>query len=115
LAAACLVALEESPRLIENDHRNARFMAEKLARMPGVRIDPASVATNIVVFDVSASGLAPAEISGRLKERGVLLNAINDRQLRAVTHYDVSREDCARAVEAVAEVLAPVAVGEANG
>jgi threonine aldolase len=115
LAAACLVALEESPRLIENDHRNARFLAEKLARMPGVRIDPASVATNIVVFDVSAAGLAPAEISGRLKERGVLLNAINDRQLRAVTHYDVSREDCARAVEAVAEVLAPVAVGEARG
>jgi threonine aldolase len=115
LAAACLVALEESPRLIENDHRNARFLAERLARMAGVRIDPAGVATNIVVFDVSAAGLAPAEISARLKERGVLLNAINDRQLRAVTHYDVSREDCARAVEAVAEVLRPVAVGEANG
>ncbi|MGO9260305.1 MAG: threonine aldolase family protein [Bryobacteraceae bacterium] len=115
LAAACLVALEESPRLIESDHRNARFLAERLARMAGVRIDPASVATNIVVFDVSAAGLAPAEISARLKERGVLLNAINDRQLRAVTHYDVSREDCARAVEAVAEVLRPVAVGEANG
>jgi threonine aldolase len=115
LAAACLVALEESPRRLEDDHRNARFLAENLARMAGVKIDPASVATNIVVFDVSAVGIAPAEISARLKQRGVLLNAINDRQLRAVTHYDVSREDCARALEAVAEVLAPVAVGEANG
>ena len=114
LAAACLVALEESPRLLEQDHRNARFLAESLCRMGGVRIDPAAVATNIVVFDVSATGLAPAEISTRLKERGVLLNAINDRQLRAVTHYDVSREDCARAIEAMAEVLKPVAVGEAH-
>ncbi len=114
LAAACLVALEESPRRLEDDHRNARFLAESLARMAGVRIDPASVATNIVVFDVSATGMAPAEISTRLKERGVLLNAINERQLRAVTHYDVSREDCARAVEAMAEVLAPVAAGKAN-
>ena len=114
LAAACLVALEESPRRLEDDHRNARFLAESLARIAGVRIDPASVATNIVVFDVSATGMAPAEISTRLKERGVLLNAINERQLRAVTHYDVSREDCARAVEAMAEVLAPVAAGKAN-
>ncbi len=115
LAAACLVALDESPRRLEEDHRNARFLAASLARMAGVRIDPAAVATNIVVFDVSAAGLAPAEISARLKQRGVLLNAINDRELRAVTHYDVSREDCLRAVEAIAEVLAPVAVGEVNG
>jgi hypothetical protein len=50
-----------------------------------------------------------------LRERGVLLNAINDRQLRAVTHYDVGREACAQAVDAVAEVLTPAVVGEANG
>jgi threonine aldolase len=115
LAAACLVALDESPRRLEDDHRNARFLADSLARMAGVCIDPARVATNIVVFDVSATGIPPAEISARLKQRGVLLNAINDRQLRAVTHYDVSRADCARALEAMAEVLAPVAVGETNG
>jgi threonine aldolase len=114
LAAACQVALEDSPRLLKEDHRNARFLAERLSRLPGVRIDPATVATNIVVFDVSAAGLAPAEISARLKERGVLLNAINHRQLRAVTHYDVSRADCTRALEAMEEVLRPVAAGEAK-
>jgi threonine aldolase len=111
LAAACLVALEESPRLLEEDHRNARFLAERLSRMHGVRIDPASVDTNIVVFDVSAAGLAPAEISARLKKRGVLLNSINERELRAVTHYDVSRQDCAYALDAMEEVLTPAAVG----
>jgi len=113
LAAACEVALEDSPRRLEDDHRNARMMAESLARMPGVRIDPASVQTNIVVFDVSSAGMPTGAISSALKQRGVLLNAINERQMRAVTHYDVSREDCTRAVEALAEVLAPVAM-EAN-
>ena len=115
LAAACLVALDESPRKLEEDHRHARLMAEMLSRIPGVKIDPASVATNIVVFDVSAAGVAPADISSRLRQRGVLLNAINERQLRAVTHYDVGREDCVQAAEAVAEILRPVAVGEARG
>ena len=111
LAAACLVALEDSPRVLEEDHRNARFLAEGLARLPGVKIDPGTVATNIVVFDVSGAGLAPGEISARMKDRGVLLNAINDRQMRAVTHYDVSRQDCGAALGAMEEVLTPAAVG----
>jgi len=64
------------------------------------------VATNIVIFDVSASPLAAAEISGRLKQRGVLLNAINPRQMRAVTHYDAGRQACVRALEMLAEAMA---------
>jgi len=58
---------------------------------------------NIVVFDISASGLAPADVSARLRGRGVLMNAINQRCLRVVTHYDVDRAQCAQAVEAVSE------------
>ena len=106
LAAACLIGLEEMPKRLHEDHANARFLAEGLARIPGVQIDPGAVATNIVVFDVSQSKLAPAEISGRLKQRGVLMNAINHRQMRAVTHYDAGREACARALEMVAEAMA---------
>ena len=103
LAAAGLVALDESPSKLAADHANARFLAEGLARIPGIQIDPAGVVTNIVIFDVSATGVPPAEISARLKHRGVLLNAINDRSLRAVTHYDVDRAQCAAALGAVAE------------
>ena len=62
--------------------------------------------TNIVVFDVGGTGFAPPEISARLRQRGVLMNAINERQMRAVTHYDVDREACAQALAAVAGVLA---------
>ena len=105
LAAACLIALEESPKLLPCDHANARFLAEGLSRIPGIQIAPESVATNIAVFDVSATGVAPTEISARLKRRGVLMNAINDRQMRAVTHYDVDRDACSQAVETVAECL----------
>ena len=106
LAAACLVALEKMPRRLFDDHCNARFLAEGLARIPGIAVDPARVETNIVVFDVSGTGMTPAAISARLKERGILLNGINERQMRAVTHYDAGREACARAVAAMAEAVA---------
>jgi threonine aldolase len=106
LAAAGLVALEQTPPKLAIDHANASFLAEGLARIPGIEIHPAGVMTNIVVFDVSRTGVAPAEVSQRLKQRGVAMNAINDRCLRAVTHYDVSREQCARVLEAVAKCVA---------
>jgi threonine aldolase len=105
LAAAGLVALEESPPKLLQDHCNAKILAEGLARMPGIEIDPQRVATNIVVFDVSETGIAPVEISARLKQRGVLLNPINERQMRAVTHYDVSREDCIQALNEIAQIV----------
>jgi threonine aldolase len=106
LAAAGLIALEEMPKRLSNDHCNAKFLAEALARIPGIQIAPEKVATNIVVFDISGTGIAGAEISARLKQRGVLLNAINERQMRAVTHYDVDRDACASALQAVAEAVA---------
>ena len=101
LAAAALVALEETPGKLPQDHANAKFLAEGLAQIGGVAVDPAKVVTNIVVFDVSGTGTASAEISARLKERGVLLNGINERQMRAVTHYDVDRGACEQALEAM--------------
>ena len=105
LAAAGLIALEETPKRLAEDHGNARFLAEGLSLIPGIGIDPAGVATNIVVFDVSGTGLAGGEISARLKSRGVLLNAINEPLMRAVTHYDVDRAGCAQALEAMADAV----------
>ncbi|HEY2016249.1 MAG TPA: GntG family PLP-dependent aldolase [Bryobacteraceae bacterium] len=106
LAAAGLVALEDTPKRLYDDHCNARFLGEGLARIPGIQIDPRKVATNIAVFDVSGTGIAPTEIAARLKQRGVLINAINERQMRAVTHYDVDRAQCTQALEAVTEAVA---------
>jgi threonine aldolase len=106
LAAAGLIALEQSPRHLFEDHRNARVMAQGLARIPGIQIDPAKVQTNIVIFDVSGTGLSGNEVSARLKERGVLINTIAPNVMRAVTHFDVDREGCELALAEVADVLA---------
>jgi threonine aldolase len=106
LAAAGLIALEEMPHRLGEDHANARFLAGELAKFPGIQIDPARVQTNIVIFDITGTGLATTELTAALNPRGVLMNGINPRQMRAVTHYDVSRQQCATAIAAISEVLA---------
>ena len=105
LAAAGLVALEEMPHRLGEDHLNARFLATELAKIPGVRLDAARVQTNIVIFDITGTGLVIGEISDRLKARGVLMSSANARQMRAVTHYDITREDCATAASAFGEAV----------
>jgi len=106
LAAAGLIALEEMPHRLGEDHSNARFLAGELAKLPGIGIDPSRVETNIVIFDITATGLATTELTAGLKTRGVLMNGINPRQMRAVTHFDVSRQQCATAIAAITDVLA---------
>lgn len=103
LAAAGLIALEEMPARMAEDHANARLLAEGLAALPGVRVLNPEPATNIVVFEAPE----PARLSADLKARGVLINPISETALRAVTHYDVSREDCAQALAAIQEALTP--------
>jgi threonine aldolase len=92
LAAAGLIALEESPKLLHEDHANARRLAEGLAELDGIRIDPERIVTNIVLFDVSETGIAADEICVRLKERNVLASGFGS-SIRMVTHYDVSSAD----------------------
>ncbi|HWQ55927.1 MAG TPA: GntG family PLP-dependent aldolase [Bryobacteraceae bacterium] len=106
LAAAGLIALEKIPARLPEDHRNAKFLAEGLAEIRGVAVDPAAVVTNIVIFDVSGTSIAPSDFSARLKIRGVLINAIDARRLRAVTHYDADRSACEAALKAIAAVAA---------
>lgn len=104
LAAAGLIALEEMSKRLEEDHANAAVFADAIRELPGIRLVH-DVQTNIVIFDVSETGMAPGQISSALKQAGVLLNGVDDRRMRAVTHFDVSREACLRAAAALAEVL----------
>jgi threonine aldolase len=106
LAAAGLIALEQMPARLSEDHANARFLAEALGALPGVRTRPERVQTNILMIDVVDTRLSPAEVSARLKTAGVMMNPAGPRILRAVTHYDVSRVDCERAVEIFASTVA---------
>ncbi|MBI4461347.1 MAG: aminotransferase class I/II-fold pyridoxal phosphate-dependent enzyme, partial [Acidobacteria bacterium] len=101
LAAAGLVALEKSPPLLLRDHQNARTLAEGLAALPGIKLDPKTVETNILIFDVSGTGLTSQEISARLKDHDVLANGIDPKTMRMVTHYDVDAAGIERALSAM--------------
>jgi threonine aldolase len=105
IAAAGLVALEETPKRLHIDHENARFLAQELAQIPGIMIDPAKVVTNILVLDVSATGMTSFEISKRLAARHVLANGLTAETMRMVTHYDVDRVGCERAVQVLREIV----------
>jgi len=105
LAAAALVALEASPQRLHLDHENARFLAEGLAEIPGIKIDPSKVVTNILFCEVSQTGLAAAEVSRRLAREGVLAGALSPTSIRMVTHCDVDRAGCERALRVLREVV----------
>jgi len=104
LAAAGLVALEEMPARLSEDHANARLLAEAVARHAAAQIDLATVETNIVILTLRTGGDAVA-FCAALKERDVLAAPVGVRSVRLVTHYDVSAEDCVRAAGAVEELL----------
>jgi threonine aldolase len=104
LAAAGLIALEQMPARLHEDHANAKLLAEALVNVEGVEIDPETVETNIVIFRLNGS-LTPAELVARLKARGVLASAVGPQAVRLVTHRDVSRGDCMRAAEVLAEEI----------
>jgi threonine aldolase len=105
LAAAGLIALEQMPNRLNEDHANAQFLAQELAQIKGISIDPARVATNIVIFDIAATGLTAPEFSAKLKERDVLMNGIGGSLIRAVTHYDADRRACEGALAAIRQAL----------
>ena len=104
LAAAGLIALEESPKGLAGDHQNARHLAEALGHMPGITLDATKVVTNIVRFDVSGTGRTAAEICGELKKRGILAGPFARHAIRMVTHYDVNRAGIELALEAMREI-----------
>jgi threonine aldolase len=104
LAAAGLVALEENLERLAEDHANARVLAEGLANVPGIGINPSMVETNIVVFDVAGLGMTSVEFATRLADAGVRVADISPTRIRAVTSYESSREDIAYALEAIAKL-----------
>ncbi len=105
IAAAGIYALEHHVGRMSDDHANARRFAERLATIPGVAVDPEKVETNMVFFDVAATGLTAAELIERLAGLGIRIGASSRTRLRAVTHLDVTRADVEEAAEAVRAVI----------
>ena len=106
LAAAGLIALEEGPRAMADDHARARRLAEEIAALPGILLDAQSVETNIVM--ARTSGPRAEEIKKELAAEGVLIHAIGRDAVRFVTHRDLDEEDLDRAVLAMRKATAKI-------
>jgi threonine aldolase len=101
VAAACLYALDNHIERLAEDHENARILADGLAQIPGVTIDPSRVETNIVIFQLEDA----VKTSAELRDAGVQLTRMDTRWMRAVTHLDVDRSGIERALEIFRQVL----------
>jgi threonine aldolase len=106
IAAAGVYAFKYHVERLADDHANAKLLEDGLKSVPNVKQLNGPVETNILLFDVSGTGRSAAEIGKRLEERGVRMSLFGGTTIRAVTHLDVSRADCERAVEALREACA---------
>jgi len=99
IAAGGVYALRHHVKRLAEDHANARRLAEGLAKLPGVTIEPASVETNLVFFELTGRLDAPTLVE-RMLARGVRMGAMGPRTIRAVTHLDVSAAHIERTLDA---------------
>jgi threonine aldolase len=104
-AAAGLYAIENNFDRLADDHANTRLIAEKLSASSGVILDMNTVQTNILVFNLNDGAPDAATVVGKANERGLLIFAFGPRTIRAVTHLDVTREQCERAADILLEAI----------
>lgn len=101
VAAAARYGLQHNVERLADDHANAKFLAEGLAEIDGVEIDPSTVETNIVIFDVADA----TDLHDKLKAAGVETSLLEGR-VRMVTHLDVDRAGIETALAEVKTALA---------
>ena len=105
IAGTSVYALRHHVDRLAEDHANARVLAEGLAGVPGIALNPEDVETNIVIFDISKTGLQNQELLNRFMQYGLRMSPAPANQIRAVAHLDVSRAQIEEAVKIVREVL----------
>lgn len=105
LAASGLLALERMVDRLAEDHNNARRLAQGLVAIPGLSVDLGTVQTNIVVVDVSGTGMDPEAFAAALGKQGVLSVPFGALSIRMVTHKDIRGEDIDPAIQAVHDVV----------
>jgi len=98
-AAAALHGLKHHLTGLREDHASARLLAERLAQSPRIVLDLGTVQTNIVVFALAPEAPDAAALVAAARAAGVRVNALGPRTIRALTHRDVTRAQCAQAAE----------------
>lgn len=113
LAAAGILALTEMVDRLAEDHANAKRLADGLAAIPGLTIQPESVETNILFFGVAGPGGQPGDVAPLVNaaaEQGVLFSGGDDGRIRAITHYGITGDDIDKALSVVERAMGAVAV-----
>jgi threonine aldolase len=105
LAAAGIVALTEMVERLADDHANAKRLAEGLAGINGISIDPELVRTNIVFFDITRGDITAEQLAGKLANEGIKALPLGPKQLRAVTHYHITPDDIEYALSVFIKVM----------
>jgi len=104
IAAPGIVALERMIDRLEEDHRNAKRLAEGIAKIEGVQIDLSCVQTNMVCFDVSGLGVSDDSILSKLKQKGILALMVAKNKVRMVTHKGIEKEHVEKAIAAIESI-----------
>jgi len=104
IAAPGIVALDRMIDRLEEDHRNARHLAEGIAKIEGIKIDLNRVQTNIVYFDISNLGISAELFTSKLKESGILALSLDKNKVRMVTHRGIEKEHIKKAIAAIEKI-----------
>ena len=104
IAAPGIVALERMIDRLEEDHRNARHLAEGIAKIEGIQIDLSCVQTNIVCFDISGLGASDDLFLSTLKQKGILALTVAKNKVRMVTHKGVEKEHVEKSIAAIESI-----------
>jgi threonine aldolase len=105
IAAPGIIALEKMVGRLEEDHRNAKVLAEGLAKIDGLRVDLSRVQTNMVLFDIGDLGVPDEQFLSALRKKGVLAVAMAKNRVRLVTHRGIEREHVEKALMAIESVV----------
>jgi len=106
LAAAGILALEKMPHRLKEDHENALFLGEQLARIPGIHVKSEDIQINMVFFSIRDSGRDDLALVAQLKERGIKASSAEGGLMRFVTHYGVTKDDIRYVVDTMRHLLA---------
>ncbi|MDH4209865.1 MAG: low-specificity L-threonine aldolase [candidate division WOR-3 bacterium] len=105
IAAPGIVALDGMVARLAEDHKNARRLAEGIARIPGLSIEPDKVYTNIVYFEIEQDKMTADELVAKLSEKGILTLSTGPGRFRMVTHYGIEADDIEKTLKALSEIM----------
>ena len=105
LAAAGIIAIEKMSKRVGEDHENAKYFAQKLAALPGVTVDMDAVQISMIFFTIDKPGFDHQVFPAVMREKGILVNGIEDGKYRFVTHYWIGKKEIDRTIDVLAKLL----------